>query len=365
MSGNALRAVDARELDRADELWARIVKDAPQAWCWHTKRWAAFVKSACPDPEPLDLSFFVFEGDVPLALVPLAISNVKEGADILRDASYNGGPLPWPAVVRDAPGIEEIEHYAFVEAERRARAAGAERIRFASTSPFVTLAPDAWFEPMAVKLGYIDTSYDSHLVAIDEGVFERVRKRYRQYVRKHRERFECDIHAGAGVDDALENTYFELHVKDAGGQFRPRESYTRLADLARHGEGFFVTARDLASGAIAGVLLVSLVKGAAYDSSVAIDPALEERFVSYLLKWRALEHLQACGVSHYELGRRWVTASLDHVPDAKTRGISFFKDGWARGATKRVRVADKPLTREGLAKHLRARQAALEKLLGV
>jgi hypothetical protein len=35
------------------------------------------------------------------------------------------------------------------------------------------------------------------------------------------------------VTAALEETYFHLHVKDAGGQFRSRESYTLQCDLAR------------------------------------------------------------------------------------------------------------------------------------
>jgi hypothetical protein len=357
------RVVDLHEVEQPHEVWARVIAAAPQAWCWHTLLWREFVRSACTDAQALDLTFFVFEGGAPVALVPLVVSNVAEGEHTLRDASYNGGPLPWPAVVQHLQAAE-IEGLAFQEAERRARDAGAERLRFASTSPFVSKTPDEWFEPIAMKLDYLDASYGSHLVTVDEHVFDRVRKKYRQNVRKHRDEFECRIVAGADVDEALERAYFELHVKDAGGQFRTRESYTRLADLARGGEAFFVTARDKASGAIAGVLLVSLVKGAAYDSSVAVDPDFQESFVSHVLKWRTLEHLRDLGVSHYELGMRNAAASVEYIPDAKTRGISFFKDGWSRGEVKHVYVAEKLLTQAGLAKHLRARHAKLEKLYG-
>ena len=119
----------------------------------------------------------------------------------------------------------------------------------------------------------------------------------------------------------LEETYFKLHVKDAGGQFRSRESYTKQADIARGGEAFYVVATHTESGTIVGMLLVSLYKNTAYDNSVAVDPDFADKYVSHLLKWRAIEELQKRKVPTYELGQK-----ADPLSSTKKEiGISHFK----------------------------------------
>ena len=80
------------------------------------------------------------------------------------------------------------------------------------------------------------------------------------------------------MSDDIEQAYFELHVKDAGGQFRPRESYTKMADLARKGEAAFIVARNIETGIIVGVLVIAIFKNAAYDSSVSIDPEYHQNY---------------------------------------------------------------------------------------
>lgn len=360
----SLRAVDVDDVNDLDATWSKVVAEAPQGWCWHTRRWGEFVKAAASADDAVDRTFFVFDDSGPVCLVPLAVCDTLEGPQTLRDASYNGGPLPWPCTVSGAHDANAIQKFAFMEAERRARESGAERIRFASYSPFITAGPDKWFEEITQSFNYLDLSFDSHLVTVDRHVLSHVRERYARYVRKFKAQFECTIADGAAVDGKLEQSYFELHVKDAGGQFRSRESYARIADLARFGEGFFVTARDIGSDVLVGMLLVSLIKGAAYDTSVCVEPAYQDRFVSHQLKWRAIEHLQQLGVTHYDLGTRNVSATFEDIPTAKTRGISFFKDGWARGGTKPVYVAGKFLTGSGLHKYVASRLVALEALYG-
>jgi hypothetical protein len=362
----SLRAVDVAGTAEADERWSGLAAAAPQAWCWHTLRWRDFVRSASSGRNVTDQSFFVFDGDRPVGLAPFTVGDFNEGGAPIRDAAYNGGPLPWPAIVGGAgdSSAAAAERFAFEEAERRARSLGAERIRFASFAPEAAASAGVWFDRVTHELAYLDASFPSHLVNVDAEVLSRVRKRYAQYIRRFRAAFACEVIDGAAVDDAFEQRYFELHVKDAGGQFRPRDSYSRMADLARHAEGFFVTARDLETGAVAGMLLVSVVKGAAFDTSVAVDPEFADRFVSHLLKHRAILHLQQLGVTHYELGMSQLGATLEWVPTPKTRGISFFKAGWARDGVKRIYVAEKFLTREGLEKHIRSRLHALEAFYG-
>jgi lipid II:glycine glycyltransferase (peptidoglycan interpeptide bridge formation enzyme) len=168
-----------------------------------------------------------------------------------------------------------------------------------------------------------------------------VRERYRRYVKKFMPRYELSIKEGDTVTPELEENYFHLHVKDAGGQFRSRESYRFQANLARNHEAFYVTATRRDGSVRAGMLLVSVCKGAAYDNSVAVDPDFQDEYVSHLLKWTAIETLLARGVESYELGQKALSPTAVSIPSSKNYGISHFKEGWSKGAVKTIIMAEK------------------------
>jgi hypothetical protein len=88
------------------------------------------------------------------------------------------------------------------------------------------------------------------------------------------------------------------------------------------------------------MLMIWLLKAAAYDASVAIDPAYHKENVSHLLKWKAIQHMQEKKVVVYELGQAAFAATHLWQPTPKNYGISFFKDGWARGNQRRIHVAE-------------------------
>lgn len=217
----------------------------------------------------------------------------------------------------------------------------------------------------AVALRYLDSSYLSHWVAVDGNALANVRERYRRYVKKFASGYDMSVVDGDAVTPALEETYFHLHVKDAGGQFRSQESYRFQAALARHGEAFFVVATNMAAGVTSGMLLVSAYKNVAYDNSVAVDPDYQGEYVSHLLKWTAIEELLRRGVTHYELGPKSGPPSFMALPSEKQRGISHFKEGWARGGTRRVVMAEKFLSARCLRAHMQAQAESLEQYFGL
>jgi len=187
-----------------------------------------------------------------------------------------------------------------------------------------------------------------------------IRERYRRYVKKFSSRYSMSIADEDHVTPDLEEAYFRLHVKDADGQFRSRESYTLQADLARQGEGFFVIARNHVSDQVAGMLLVSIYKNAAYDNSVAVDPDFQHEYVSHLLKWAAVKELSRRGAKTYELGPKAENAHFMSVPSEKNLGISYFKEGWSRASVRRVGVAEKFLSARLLRAFLGNQADALE-----
>lgn len=341
---SAYSAVAVSDVKDAREVWNRLVDSCRDAWFWHTWTNLQFNLVAGEKFEAQNLSFFVFRDGEPVGLVPLMVSRVQIGDISAWDASYYGAPVPWPAFLPDLPDPEDADDFALRELESRARAAKAERIRL-RLEPAFPMADEQSRLSRAVKgLRYLDSSYVSHCVNLDGNTLSNVRERYRRYVKKYSPKYELGVVDCESVTPELEETYFLLHVKDAGGQFRSRESYSRQADLARHGEGFYVIARNQSLDAIAGMLLVSVYKDAAYDNSVAVDPDFQSEYISHLLKWKAIEELLQRGARTYELGPKSELSNFMSLPSEKNMGISHFKEGWARASPRKVVMAEKFLS---------------------
>jgi hypothetical protein len=340
-------------------MWDRLVAKSAEGWIIHTRANFDFNFCAALEFDACDLSFFLMRGDNAIGLAPLTVQKRRIGAFEGREAAYYSGYLPWPCFANDLSDRAGVEELAFMELERRAREAGVGRIRLRSYPAAAIPEEDARVARVASTRRFAYSSFASHVIALEPDVLSKVRERYRRYHRKFSPQFELEVLDGTKLDESWEQTYFELHVKDAGGQFRSRESYTRQTDLARKGEGFYVAARHRESGRVAGMLLVSVLKDAALDNSVGVDPDFQEMYVSHLLKWRAIEELLKRGAKTYELGERAEPATLLKVPSPKNRGISHFKEGWARGNIRTVHELDKFLDDGFLAAHFDACRQAL------
>lgn len=327
-----IRAIAIRDVDEAPKLWQEIVDASEDGWIWHT--WAAHEYNLCAGQKfaAVDHSFFIYQDGKSVGVVPLTIQEKSTGDAIEREAAYYSGFLPWPCFRHDVHDLEKLEDFACEELMQRARTAGARRIKIRFTPPRNSGNEETRIGRVATKYAFQLNHFDSHVVSITDGTLDAVRERYRRYHKKYSPLFTLSVAEGAAVTPELEETYFRLHMKDAGGQFRSRESYTKLADIARQKESFYVIATHLESGIIAGMLLVMLYKHASYDGSVAVDPDFADRYVSHLLKWRAIEELQKSNVTDYELGPKAEPGSATQ----KELGISHFKEGWSRGHTRTV-----------------------------
>ncbi|NQV82486.1 MAG: GNAT family N-acetyltransferase [Rhodospirillales bacterium] len=344
---STLRFLDVTPEESGLKVWEDLVERCPDAWYMHTPAFYRYV-AAATGAQFENASFIVENEGRPVGLVPLALGPLKLGDYETREASYYGGPLPWPCFLNGADKDWELELAAFAEAERRTAQRGGKRVRYMLSPPKPDDDDQRRFARIIAKYHYLDTGYSSHWMTIDSDSETGIRDRYKRYIKKFSKGFDLRVSRGEDIDDNLEQAYFDLHVKDSGGMFRPRESYTEMVNMARQGLGFLVSARSHDSGDIAGVLVVLEHKGHAYDASVAVEPAFQDAFVSHLLKWQAIRTLAKDGAQSYELGRWAEKADWNWTPDQKNFGISFFKHGWSRDGMKSVRVAEKFLDQEAL-----------------
>lgn len=315
-------SVDIQDVAGAPTLWQEIVDSSSDGWIWHT--WLAHEFNLCAGEKfkAEDHSFFVYENERAVGVVPLIIQEKSVGDFIGREATYYSGFLPWPCFHRDVDQRNVLDDFAFSELERRAKAAGALSIIVSLTPPQNTGDEESRVRRTALERGYEIMSARWHFTEVTPELLSHVRSRY-DY--KHFLRYlDVSVAEGKNVSAELEEAYFTLHVADAGGQFRSRESYAKQADMARLGEGFYVVAADKETGAIAGMALIQVYKGAAYYGSVAVEPKFSRLCVGYQLQCRAVEELLARGIRSYDLG---LIADSDPQKKAseKEKGISRFK----------------------------------------
>jgi len=350
---------DLAELADAPRLWKAILDASPDAGVWSTYSNYLFRLAYLQARRALvaDRSFVLFHDGQPCGLAPVVLARDDEIDEVV--ASYGGISLAWPVAV---PGIGdplEIERKVLDEVERRSRDGGAGQLSlmFAPADGGPECA--GRFHRIVRERHFIDTSYMAQCVEVSHDTLNTVRDRYRRYVRKFRDKYDLRIIGADNVNESLAATYMDLHVKDAGTVSRPLITYERQVDQVRAGEAFFVCAHKPSEDQIAGMLLIQLFKSAAFDASVAVDPRFENEGVSYLLKWRAIEHLVEIGVRHYELGRAAVSPSFDWLPSPKNYSISFFKDGWTRGRLRPVWCAERFYSTQALSRYLDRKKAAL------
>jgi GNAT superfamily N-acetyltransferase len=343
------------------DTWNEIVNTSAEGWFWatramHEARVARFEASGLL---VADRSFLLVRDGRARGLVPLVIGrDVNDGDNF---ASYLDAPLPWPMIGADAADRDGILLALFNELEARVVSEKAAMLRLMLAPPGVGSGMATTFAQIVRARGFVDVSYQSHYVDVNRSTLDAVRARYRRDVRKYWDIYRLDVLGPGDIHPSLAQIYMDLHIKDSGSFSRPLATYERQIGLVKNGEGFFVIARNLAADRIVGVLLISVLKGAAYDSSVAVDPEFAGNSVSHLMKWRAIQHLIERGVSHYELGVAAFAPTYMSQPSPKNYGISFFKDGWSRGLTKRVFQAEKFYSRDALDRFWeRKRQALLE-----
>ena len=111
-----IQTVNIGDVARAPELWQEIADASRDGWIWHT--WLAHEFNLCAGEKfkAKDHSFFVYEDEKAVGVVPLIVQG--------EEAMYYSGFLPWPCFRQGIQPREELEDFAFKELERRAECRG-------------------------------------------------------------------------------------------------------------------------------------------------------------------------------------------------------------------------------------------------
>ena len=321
--------------------WNTVVKDTMYAWFWSEYYEHCFRITVLKLKGVFfeDKSFFIYDKEKKLCgLVPLVF--IKSSDYNGLEASYDK-PLPWPMVMSHMQNNVLIHEFIFTKIDELLRDNNVKKISLEYSPPNYKDNFSEMFSSVMRKYKYIDNSFMSHYVNISSDTLNHVRKRYKRYVKKYNDTYSSIIINKNDISMSLIRKYMELHVKDSGALYRPLETYVAQFDYIIKGDGFLVQSEDKETGKIVGMLIVCVSKDSAYDGSVAVDPVYQKHFISHLMKWKAIQHLQDININHYELGMAAENDSYLRQPSKKSYGISFFKDGWSRGNLKKIVIFEK------------------------
>ena len=346
----SLEIISFEDVDSLKEAWDEVVNNTQHAWFWSTYQEHQYRLSTLKASGVLikDSTFLLVDNNIFYGLAPLVFirSSVFDGIQ----ASYDK-PLPWPMIVDTVNDPEKVYSFIFDEIERLIIEFNVEMLSVEYSPPYLNENDLSIYLSTIRKRKFINNSYQSHFINVTPLVLNNVRKRYRRYVNKYIDKYELSIIDSHSHYSTLPLEYMGLHVKDSGATYRPLKTYENQLKCLNYGKGFIVQAKIRDHDKVVGMLLINVFKGAAYDSSVAVDPDFQSDQISNLLKWKAIKYLQKLNIKHYDLGKAAIVPNYLWQPTEKNYGISFFKNGWSRDCYKRVWQSDKFFSKEALSSY--------------
>jgi hypothetical protein len=336
-----------KEVSDIDLKWKTVVDSTSYAWFWSEYYEHCFRIIVLKESDRFieDESFLIYCDGELCGLAPLVFitSNDFNG----KEAGYDK-PLPWPMIMDSAKNKESIAEFIFNKIDEISRNYNIKKISLQYSPPRLENNFSKEFSPIIKEHKYINNSHMSHYVDISDLTLSNIRKRYKRYVKKYLPLYELKIIDKNNFDTSIPEAYMKLHIKDSGSFNRPLETYTAQFDYVVKGDGFVVQVINKKMDKIVGMLIICMCKNAAYDASVAVDPDFQQDYVSHLMKWKAIQYMVSIGVKYYELGKVAENSGYLEQLSSKNHGISFFKDGWSRGRSRRIFTYDKYFSRSAL-----------------
>lgn len=311
-----------------ETAWDEFAAACPDAWLWHTTRFLRLVSEDGRFGTVADRSFAVVDGQDTVALVPFPVTAHRDWrGETVRETLCTGWSAPMPAVRAGLSREERAAAFAFcaaaIDAAARTNAlqrtvffvAAQQELLYAECRAQHPFSPFAWQDVSEVEQG-IDLT--AGLAAVEAGY----RKRFARYLRAIRERVATTV---VEQDAAVVMAEY-AHLMDEDSVMQPHRSACNarfIADMLAAGTAFAV--RATLDGTLAGILVVMLAKGQAFDYAVTIADRCRSMRIGHALKAAAVRHLAAQGARLYDLGIATFGPTAQRVPNAKQFGITEFK----------------------------------------
>jgi hypothetical protein len=330
------------------DAWNAVCRESKEAWFWHTTKWLEYTLAYNPSLESKSCCFLLYENSVPVAIVPLLVERCHHRDVITREFSFGGGWLPSPVCI-DRLSPKENKHVyraVFDEIFALARAEGVSRISFRS-NPFSHLGsgPEGLISP-TVCCGFTAYILPTQIMDVQKppsDLLTEMRKGHRSNIRRAEKVLEGVVISQENASPELFASYQELHLKAAGRQTRPAETFEMMYDWIQNGYAILVGA--LLDGIPVSFAYVNIFKNCAYYGSACNDPEIKNLPLAHFVQWQILNWLHEHAFRHYEVGWQFYSDTEFLPASEKEIAISHFKRGFG-GVTVPIIVSETFLSRQ-------------------
>jgi hypothetical protein len=307
--------------------WDAFCKESDDAWFWHTTGWLLFMLDYKPEIKKQNLSFFVFDKEILLAVCPLMLET-NEG---ISQFSLAGDYGQIPALKRGLNDSvrNQIFKFIFEHIDNLAKKHNAKRIlmRFpVLTTPMAT-------SNILTKFGFLDASLATQVVDM-RIPFQELKKNLRHGhasdITKATKILTGHIFDSSSITKEIFEEYIKLHFKASGRVTRPRSTFDKMFDFIKEGSGFLVGAQK--DGIYIGFSYFYLYKNSVYYGSACNDPEYGNIPIAHFIQWKAIEWMHNKKCVLYEIGWQHYGPTLLGTPSEKEINIDRFKRGFGGDA---------------------------------
>jgi len=316
-------------------LWNEFCSGNPYAWFRHKTDFIDYIVNCRFDGKSKNLSFFVYQNNQLVALVPLVLQSIYETPGLL-ELAFTDTNTPFPCLDKNLSpdNKKQILNFIFEQVDLIAKANGAAYTRYFVDPLTENILSDREKINPIIYFDYNDTSITTNIMKLDQNedeLLRNIRKGHKADIKfAEKQGYTVSVFDKSNITPEAFAKYRDLHFAAAGRKTRKDESWDMMFKWITNGDAVLALTKLEASGPfIAGSLVITYDKKAYYGSA-AMDPSIDRmRGLGHIIQWGTIKYLKQNGFTHYDLGTNAYIMLSQNIPGRKDLSISTFKSGFA------------------------------------
>jgi len=273
----------------------------------------------------------VFQNDELVAIVPLTLTIRNNN---IAEWTHAGWSIPFPAIKAEPKSKlwSLITHTIFKNIDDLSKDLNIKRISMCISPHQRNLYKANMEDNILYKIyGFLDRSEETLIIDLnksEEEILFSIRKRYKRYIRNLSDKIETIIIENHQITNSTINDFIGVAKRNVSNKIDEKD-YLHLQKWLQNNHGILIQAKLTESQKAIGYLAVLNYKKSAFDYMTVVDDEYKELRVSHAMKMTSLLKLKELETEFYELGVYTNCPKIHRLPNAKQKGITKFKSGFA------------------------------------
>jgi hypothetical protein len=272
-----------------------------------------------------DLSFAVIENGSVLAICPLYVTSQGHNNQFSDDGGYLRSPIVSPVISTKKQG--KIYDYIFNKIDKLADEHQVSKSMF-----MVDPQPDRHNYNLLLIYNYINTSILTQIIDLsksEDELRQALRKSYKSLINKGLKTYNFYVMTKDNANYDIHEQYRRTHIKAAGRETRPKESFDWQFEQLRSGQATLIGV--LFEGIFIQFNYFNHYNNYVYYASAADDPSFSDVCdvpIGHAIIQYAVNLFKEQNYDYFELGWQYYGNQLFSHPSEKDKMISYFKRGF-------------------------------------